>query len=303
MDPVKIASNMARGILAGYPFFHHFIKNNLRTRFQRGPNPETITDDLAYTVQVADHYLDHLAAHQTSIRGKRVLELGPGKNLGTPLLLACHGAEVVAVEPKADPWDQGYHPRFYSALLDWLVQNRSSLDLAPLERVVREERISGGAVELIRGTLLKSAVIGPDSVDVVFSNAVLEHVFDLRATLAKLARITSPGGLGFHQIDFQFHSFGPDPLRFLLFPEKKYRKLREYTAGECGSRLRFSQYKDFFLEAGFDIVGQEVNLGADPAYLEKFRKRLSRRKNSPYRGWPAQDLAVLSARIEVARPG
>lgn len=192
MNPVIIGKNMVRGVLAGYPFFYHLLKSILSSRSSPCLDQEALEKEAAYAFQVAEHYLGHLSVFKTSILGKRVVELGPGRNLGTSLILACHGVEIMAVEPHEIPWDPDYHPRFYAALKDWTALNRPSLSLAPLERVVAEGRIPKEVIEYRQGSLEDFPVFESGSVDIVFSNAVLEHVLDLKATLGELSRITRP---------------------------------------------------------------------------------------------------------------
>ncbi len=303
MDPFRVGMNMVKGTLAGYPFFYHLLKNALRSRSGHPPDPEALEKEAAYALQVAGNYLDRLSAFQTSLQGKRVVELGPGRNLGTSLILACQGAEVIAVEPRSALWDPEYHPRFYAALRDLSDLSRTSLSPALLDRVVAEGRIPEEAIDFRRGFLEDPPVLEAGSVEVIFSNAVLEHVFDLRATLAEMGRITRPGGLGFHQVDFRFHSNQADPLKFLLYGPGKYKRLRGFTSGECGSTLRCSEYREHFEKAGFKVVGEEINLVAEPRYLAGIVRKLRKRKSNPYRDWPVEDLGILSARFEVVKKG
>ena len=61
----------------------------------RTPKPISITDTdacIAYDVQGAERYLSRLEAYGAGITGKRVLELGPGSDLGLGLSLVQHGA-------------------------------------------------------------------------------------------------------------------------------------------------------------------------------------------------------------------
>ena len=53
--------------------------------------------------------------------------------------------------------------------------------------------------------------------DVVLSNSVLEHVQDLPALFAELARILAPGGVMLHRVDYRDHFF-KYPFHFLLYP-------------------------------------------------------------------------------------
>jgi len=51
----------------------------------------------------------------------------------------------------------------------------------------------------------QAAPVGPGTVDMVISQAVLEHVEDPHATYAALSRWVCPGGIMSHSIDFQSH--------------------------------------------------------------------------------------------------
>ncbi len=301
VHPVRAAGNLIKALRAGYPVFSVLRERAENNRAGFSTAPAGLEREVLYAVQVAENCLGHLAAHDVSVKGRRVLELGPGRNLGTALVLACHGARMTAVEPNAVAWEADYHPLFYAALREWLARNRSLLDRGPLDRVVRKGRIPEELIDFRPGSLEDSPSLPGNSMDIVFSNAVLEHVFDLQTTLAELARITRPGGLNFHQIDLRFHLLSSDPLKFILYNSRKYARLREFTSGECGSRVRYAEYKNLFQEAGFRVVGEEINLWADPEYLAGLRKKIKKRRSNPYRDWPAQDLAVLSARLEVRR--
>ena len=260
MHPITVAGNLIRALGAGYPVLSVLRERlgNKMASAQGGPAP--LERNVLYAVQVAENCLAHLSAHNVSVRGGRVLELGPGQNLGTALILACHGAGMTAIEPNETAWDSDYHPRFYPALRKWLAQNRPSLDLGPLDRTIQEGRVPREAVEYLHGSLEDFPSLPTGGLDIVFSNAVLEHVLDLETCVRELARVTRPGGLNLHQIDLRFHSLHSDPLRFLLYGPEKYAALREFTSGGCGSRLRYSEYRNLFLEAGFRVAGEEINL-------------------------------------------
>jgi hypothetical protein len=135
---------------------------------------------------------------------------------------------------------------------------------------------------------------------VVLSNAVLEHIYDLPAVCRSLARVTKPGGISTHQVDFRDHWDFQRPLEFLLFEPQSYQA--RVTRGRVGrgNRHRLSDHLAEFRAAGFRIEKVDPTETADKAYFDDFLPRL-RASASPFRDRAEDDLAVLGARITMVR--
>jgi ubiquinone/menaquinone biosynthesis C-methylase UbiE len=148
------------------------------------------------------------------------------------------------------------------------------------------------AVRQVSAPAHRLAAIADQSVDVVLSNAALEHVENIDAVCTELARITKPGGINAHQVDFRDHREFSRPLEFLLdelpLSDDEYRS-------RFGNRRRCSELCDAFAEAGFDIE-VEVNALVDEEYFRRFLPRL-RNCRTAYNAWPEHDLKVLGARF------
>lgn len=191
---------------------------------------EAIERDLAHTLDVVDSYLLHLPGGTEQLRGATVVEVGPGHNLGTALCLAGLGARVAVVDRFPPAWDEVYHPRLYTALSDCIWGHRPDWDSVPLQTVVQH----GGHDPVV--TCHACAVESLDSipsasVDVVLSNAVIEHSFDLEAAVAELARVTRPGGWGVHQFDHRDHRNFGRPLEYLLMSDDRFETMFEELHG------------------------------------------------------------------------
>jgi SAM-dependent methyltransferase len=169
---------------------------------------------------------------------RAVAELGPGDSIGIGLAALLSGAEkyyafdVVAypdlranlavfdelVElfrarasiPGGDEFP-GMHPQ----LAD-LAFPGQLLDEARLARTLEPARVAGirAAIEhagadnspiVYRAPWTADAVIETASVDMIYSQAVLEHVVDLPAVYAAMRRWLKPDGLMSHQIDYRCH--------------------------------------------------------------------------------------------------
>jgi hypothetical protein len=146
--------------------------------------------------------------------------------------------------------------------------------------------------------------IASSSIDVVVSNAVLEHVADLGSVATELARVTVSRGINLHQIDFRDHRDFDAPLEFLLIDDATYKDQDRYGNWRYiwGNRLRPSEVAAMFLSVGFDNLAIEVNAVADRNYLDNFLPRL-RSSSTSYRSWPEGDLATTGANFLLRNSG
>src|SRR5205823_12167669 len=99
-----------------------------------------------YALQVGRAYLDLFAAEDIDPCGKTVLELGPGINFGSALVLACHGVRPIIADRFLANWDTNYHPKFYSALRKTLAEHDPAADLTPLDRLVEENAYANDGI-------------------------------------------------------------------------------------------------------------------------------------------------------------
>jgi ubiquinone/menaquinone biosynthesis C-methylase UbiE len=53
------------------------------------------------------------------------------------------------------------------------------------------------------------------SIDIVFSNAMLEHVHNAKKGIIEMSKVTKPDGIGLHEIDLRDHFFHARALRLL----------------------------------------------------------------------------------------
>lgn len=251
-------------------------------------NKSEIDGDVDYAIGNARKYINFLAEMKIELQGANVLELGPGINFGSQLILAGEGANCAVADRFLANWDNGYHPTFYRTLRDrWNKPN------AALDAVIAEGGYPSAAIGRIHEPAERLHSVPDSQFDAVFSNAVLEHVYDPPAMVRTLARITRPGGVHFHQVDFRDHRNFDRPLEFLLVAEKEFAKVFEDAHGECGNQWRVSELHALFERAGFKVttVGNKF---ASADYLSGFIPRL-RTAQSRFSGWPEDDLRIISA--------
>jgi SAM-dependent methyltransferase len=270
---------------------------NLRLRDSSQP---AIDADVAYALQVGQAYLGFFAAQDIDPSGKTVLELGPGINFGSALILACHGVRPIVADRFLADWDANYHPKFYTALRKALAKHDPMADLTVLDTLVEQNGYAGDGVCRVQSSAEDLRGIPDSSVDIVVSNAVLEHLFDLPAACREIGRVSRPLAWGFHQIDFRDHRDFDRPLEYLLLGDRKFRRIFAERHGECGSQWRPSEAAEFFETAGFEVMRFESNMFADEAYLGEFELRL-RESASRYRDIPVAELRSLGGLFRLRR--
>jgi glycosyltransferase involved in cell wall biosynthesis/SAM-dependent methyltransferase len=264
-------------------------------------SPEGIERNVEYALGTFDILKNSLPGGEGFLKGKRVLEIGPGVNFGTVLTLACYGAEAVAVERFPSPWNPHYHPKFYALLRDRLAERRPLIDLTPLDMIVSRGQYPPGSISVHSCSLEELTGVPDESIDLVFSNAVFEHLYDLKSAFSHLARITRPGGLGLHQVDFRDHRDLSRPLEHLLFGDREFSRLFKEKHGECGNRFRPKEMRQFLESVGFEVREFQPNIYADEEYLAEFLGRLRQAKKSRYSDYNAADLRNISGLFSVRK--
>jgi len=259
-------------------------------------NSATIDRDVDNALALTSSYLRLLADRGVAVNGARILELGPGRDFAPQLALAGLGARVTVADRFLANWDRAYHGELYRRF-----KARWEGPSEALDAVIAGEGYPPTVITCVAQPAEELVGVADESCDVVLSNAVLEHVYDLPRVWRALARVTRPGGLGIHQIDFRDHWNFDRPLEFLLH-EAAGRQLR-VSRGRVGrgNRRRLSDHMICLADAGFQIEQVETNMRVAPEYFGAFLPRL-RASSSPYRHRDLDDLSALAARI-IARRG
>ena len=183
--------------------------------------------------------MSHLArARWDTLAGKVVLELGPGDSLATAMIASALGAERCVLADAGRFAQADLHT--YVSLQEYLeargltvpnVRNCQTLD-AILDRC-RAEYLTDGLAGLRR--------ILDASVDLVFSQAVLEHVrlAEFAPMQQEVRRVLRRDGLASHQVDLKDHLAGA--LNSLRFSDSTWEAEWMVRSGFYTNRLRLSE--------------------------------------------------------------
>ena len=255
---------------------------------------EQLGSDAKYAFDVLKSYRSALDQLNLAAKGLSIVEIGPGSDFGAQLILASLGANVSLLDRFLTPFDPDYHPRLYAEIANLWDGPKGELEAA----------ISGGheasSLRLFPEPAEQMESIPDASIDFTYSNAVLEHVADVRAVTTELARISKPGGMGMHQIDLRGHRDFDRPLEHIIAQEEVFQNTAPKIAYDYGNRLRMIEFHAYFESAGFAVTEDHVTDFTEPPYLAEALPRI-RSSNSQYRFWPEDDLRRVGGFLFVRR--
>jgi SAM-dependent methyltransferase len=263
---------------------------------------EAILTDAEYAFHIAQNYLLQFEnSGLVDVAGKRVLEIGPGTNLGTAFIFKALGAtEVHVVDRFLSRFDPDYHPVVYRILK---TMTKETYPLACLD--IFDQCIAAGAHEAeglhchVTG-MENMSTIASSSINITLSNVVFEHLADPAAAFQELARISAPSAIGSHQVDFRYHVDFSRPLEFLLMDEEEQKAFTSGCHYTCGNGWRPREYRELFIACGFEILSESPNMFAEDAYMDDFMARL-RESPSRYRSFTREELREVSSHFLIRK--
>lgn len=211
-------------------------------------------DELSYVQGVFNKHVAR-AGLLNQLSGKNILELGPGDSVAMAVLANCHGAKIILI----DSGDYASRDvRLYQSFAKSLKEQ--GLDAPDLSSAkTREDVLEICGAQYLSSGLSSLQEITDSSVDLVFSQAVLEHVRrkEFLNTIKECHRILRTNGSASHTVDLKDHlGGGLDNLRFSgsIWESDFFVRSGFYT-----NRIRYSDMIASFKQAGFniDIVNAE----------------------------------------------
>ncbi|HEY6252378.1 MAG TPA: class I SAM-dependent methyltransferase [Candidatus Angelobacter sp.] len=224
----------------------------------------------------------------TGLSGCTVLELGPGNSAITALFAKSFGAVRTWLIDSEQLASQN------TALFQQTTQMLSKLGLPAPE--IDPSRSVGEVLERLSGTYLTNGLeslksVPDESVDFLFSNAVLEHVRlgEFAGTIQEMRRVLKPAGVASHQIDFRDHL--QDGLNNLRFSERVWESTFMVRSGFYTNRIPWPAMRTMFEEGGFCVELRSSRRW--PRGLPTLQKSMS----PPFRNLAEEDLMTMDAHV------
>ena len=258
--------------------------------------------------QVA-HLVHERLSSVRSIVGARYADVGAGCHhpLGTCTALYLNGLSFAVALDAAPTDERRAAEALYDLLVDCLVdpdrwhwselaRERFLLNIRRFDlKALRSGDLAGG----IAGVPIRHAVcdladppLHEGSLDLMSSQAVLEHFLDHERVLARLHDLLAPGGVGVHHIDLTDHRRYEEPDRY--HPFSFLAEADDWSDGLC-NRLRASEFL-----AAIEAAGFETRLLAKTRLPlpEGFRARIAGR----FRAMPLEELETTNLDCLTIRP-
>jgi len=98
------------------------------------PLERPVTEAVDFAVHSAKLLLGWLPGQHAFLASKTFLEVGPGQDIGFPLILMGFGAKVILVDRYLCQWDESLHPAYYRALRKTVTETFPGIDTGSFHR-------------------------------------------------------------------------------------------------------------------------------------------------------------------------
>lgn len=199
--------------------------------------------------------------NRSNLKNKKILELGPGGSIGFGLLTLKEGAsKYYAIDSNLHYFVSKEQKNNYAKLI-----NSKKLINQYLQKNSKGYTYNKNKIEFLEIDQSSRYQIANNSIDLIYSCAVLEHVHNLDLCFEEMCRVLKPEGIMYHQVDLRDHIFSQKNLLFLKINKSIYELLFK-NCGAYTNRKRFNYYLQLIEKNNLKIIGIDKN-------LEKPRKR------------------------------
>ena len=205
--------------------------------------------NLLHAYSSINYFLKNL---KVSPNGKNALELGTSKEPGLPYVFLKKGARHF-YSNNIFPVD-GYLSSEYVNIID-LIMNGTDTSIIPTEDIIAKNDtqnlfFSDKVFSNHSAVGAEDLELDDNSIDILFSIAVMEHVSNPVAVIQNSFRMLKPGGICIHCIDHRDHRDFTKPIEFLKMTPEQYTN----ATGDSENRWRFGQFQKLYRDTGFEEV-------------------------------------------------
>jgi predicted SAM-dependent methyltransferase len=210
-------------------------------------------DDPEYSIDV---FKNHFAKSGIdNLKDKVVVEIGPGDSIATAMISYAFGASSILIDTQQFA---NFNIKIYLKLKNKLHQLGYPVPDLDESDNLKSVLKKTNSIYLTQG--LKSInKIENESVDLIFSQAVLEHIklYEFDEIIRELSRIQKKNGISSHQVDLRDHL--SESLNNLRFSEKLWESNLFSNSGFYTNRIGFDKMLEIFKSSYSNVQVLNVN--------------------------------------------
>jgi predicted SAM-dependent methyltransferase len=208
------------------------------------------------------------------IDGARLLEIGTGTSIVFPLCFVLAGAGSVKTFDLFRLLNKGVTFRLLERLEQYVpkiagIEGKNTASVyAHLQELGRssdlDELLGRSGIEYFAPTDARATGLEDDSVDLVFSNSVLEHVRRevMVGLMNETFRVLRPGGITLHNVACNDHYAHFDKsisaVNYLQYGEREWKLWNNSI--QYQNRMRAQEFVDVAMEAGFEVISKKTKI-------------------------------------------
>jgi len=284
------------------------------------------TNESRYCYSVWLRHLAHAANNGLDTNPRAVAELGPGDSIGigiaamltgaqryfafdvvahanTPRNLAIFDGLVELFRAEIDIPDEDEYPRVHPTLDDYRfpedvltpARMRAALEPSRLSHIRESIQRTDARDSMMqyRAPWSTDAAVEQGTLDLVFSQATLEHIDGLPDVYRAMHAWLKPGGYMSHQIDFKCHNSATEWNGHWTYSDLMWKLVRGKDVWLI-NRLPYSAHIEMIEKSGFQIVGEQLVRRVSDVK----RQQLA----APFRQMPDNALTICDAFVQAVNP-
>ena len=182
-----------------------------------------------------------------SIKGKTVLELGPGNSYINAYNFLMMGAKKVILVDKYPRLIKTDKQReFFKEEIDHITQKYGQK--LPF---IKNGKVDSKYIQFIDKDLTEAEV---KDVDFIFSNSVLEHIRNVEDNIKAMSLCLNKNGYMLHNIDLRDHYNFNKPFLFYKYSDNTWNKYLTKEGISYTNRWRYDDFMKRFQENGFKTI-------------------------------------------------
>jgi SAM-dependent methyltransferase len=215
-----------------------------------------------------EFYLSIFNKFSIDLKDRTVLELGPGNSLIIAYNLLLHGAKNVILvdkyplnafkaikEHSNEISTEQLQPKYFNKELSYMKKIHGEDVMNELLVNIKKSNL----IQFIPEDLSEVKTIN-ESVDIILSNSVFEHIYSPQKTIESSAKILKKEAYALHRIDLRDHYNFKRPFLFYKYSDEVWERSLTKLGVSYTNRLRYGEFKELFKEAGFEIIYENTQI-------------------------------------------